>query len=67
MEQGILAAFVGMLGLVLYNFSRTTFVDIPTVLFAAGAFIALRRKVDLTYILAAGAIASILLFGLLLA
>jgi chromate transporter len=67
MEQGILAAFVGMLGLVLYNFSRTTFVDIPTVLFAAGAFIALLKKVDLAYILAAGAIASILLFGLLLA
>ena len=65
-EQGILASFVGMLGLVLYNFGRTTFVDIPSMLFAAGAFIALLKKVDLTYILAAGAIASILLFGFLL-
>ena len=66
MEQGILAAFVGMLGLVLYNFGRTTFVDIPTVLFTAGAFLALLKKVDLSYILLAGAILSIILFGLIL-
>ena len=66
MEQGILAAFVGMLGLVLYNFGRTTFVDIPSVLFAAGAFIALLKKVDLAYILAVGAILSILVFGFLI-
>jgi chromate transporter len=66
MEQGILAAFVGMLGLVLYNFGRTTFVDIPSVLFAAGAFIALLKKVDVAYILAAGAILSILIFGFLI-
>jgi chromate transport protein ChrA len=43
MEQGILAAFVGMLGLVLYNFGRTTFVDIPSILFAVGAFIPLLK------------------------
>jgi chromate transporter len=66
MEQGILAAFVGMLGLVLYNFGRTTFVDIPSVLFAAAAFIALLKKVDLAYILAGGAILSIIIFGLIL-
>jgi len=66
MEQGILAAFVGMLGLVLYNFGRTTFVDIPSVLFTGGAFIALLKKVDLAYILATGAILSILVFGLFL-
>ena len=66
MEQGILAAFVGMLGLVLYNFGRTTFVDIPSILFAVGAFIALLRKIDLSYILLIGAILSVLLFGLLL-
>ncbi|MCX5908426.1 MAG: chromate efflux transporter [Deltaproteobacteria bacterium] len=40
MEQGILASFVGMLGLVLYNFGKTTFVDIPSVIFTLGAFIA---------------------------
>jgi chromate transporter len=66
MEQGILAAFVGMLGLVLYNFGRTTFVDIPSILFAVGAFIALLKKIDLPYILLTGAILSILLFGFLL-
>jgi chromate transporter len=66
MEQGILAAFVGMLGLVLYNFGRTTFVDIPTVLFAAGAFVALLKKVDLLYILLTGAALSILVFGLII-
>ena len=66
MEQGILAAFVGMLGLVLYNFGRTTFVDIPSILFAVGAFIALLKKIDLSYILLIGAILSILTFGVLL-
>ena len=66
MEQGILAAFIGMLGLVLSNFGRTTFVDFPSVAFAATAFIALLKKVDLPYILLTGAILSILVFGLIL-
>jgi chromate transporter len=66
MEQGILASFVGMLGLVLYNFGRTTFVDIPSVIFSTGAFIALLKKIDLSYILVIGAILSILTFGFLL-
>lgn len=66
MEQGILAAFVGMLGLVLSNFGRTTFVDFPSVAFAATAFIALLKKVDLPYILLTGAVLSILVFGLIL-
>ncbi len=66
MEQGILASFIGMLALVLYNFGRTTFVDLPTVVFAGAAFIALLKKVDLAYILLPGAILSVLLFGLLL-
>jgi chromate transporter len=66
MEQGILASFIGMLGLVLYNFGRATFVDIPTILFAAAAFIALLKKIDLAYILLTGAILSLLVFGLLI-
>ena len=66
MEQGILAAFIGMLGLVLSNFGRTTFVDFPSVAFAATAFIALLKKVDLPYILLTGAVLSILVFGLIL-
>ena len=65
MEQGILPSFIGMLALVFYNFGRTTFVDIPTTAFAVAAFMALLKKVDLAYILAAGAILSVLVFGLL--
>ena len=65
-EVGILASFVGMLGLVLYNFGRATFVDIPSVIFTVGAFIALLKKIDLPYILLSGAILSLLLFGFLL-
>ncbi len=64
-EQGILASFVGMLGLVLYNFGRTTFVDIPSVIFTVAAFVSLLKKVDLSYLLLVGAILSILIFGIL--
>ena len=64
-EQGILASFIGMLGLVLYNFGRTTFVDIPSVIFTVAAFVSLLKKVDLSYILLVGAILSILVFGIL--
>jgi hypothetical protein len=62
-QRGILASFVAMLGLVFYNFARTTFVAIPSVIFTAGAFIALMKKVDLAYILAVGAGLSILVFS----
>ena len=65
-EVGILASFVGMLGLVLYNFGRATFVDIPSILFTIGAFIALLKKIELSYILLTGATLSLLLFGFLL-
>jgi hypothetical protein len=51
---------------VLYNFGRTTFVDIPTALLAGAAFVALLKKVDLAYILLIGAVLSVLIFGLLL-
>ena len=63
MEQGILGSFIGMLGLVLYNFGRTTFVDVPSVLFSLGAFMALSKKIDLAYILVTGAILSVIVFG----
>ena len=65
-EQGILASFVGMLGLVLYNFGRTTFVDIPSSLFTVAAFVALLKKIDLSYVLITGSLLSILIFGFLL-
>jgi hypothetical protein len=51
-----------MLGLVFYNFARTT-LGYPSVIFTAGAFIALIKKVDLAYILAVGAGLSILVFS----
>jgi len=65
MEQGILGSFIGMLGLVLYNFGKAAFVDIPSIIFAGAAFLALLKKIDLLYILLSGAILSILIFGLL--
>ncbi|MBI5967041.1 MAG: chromate efflux transporter [Deltaproteobacteria bacterium] len=66
MEQGILAAFIGMLGLVLYTFGRTTFVDIPSVIFTLAAFAALLKKIDLVYILLTAAVLSVLFFGFLM-
>ena len=63
-EQGILGSFIGMLGLVLYNFGRVSFVDIPSVIFTAAAFLALQRKVGLPYILVGGMIASVLIYTL---
>ena len=63
MEQGILGSFIGMIGPVLFNFGRVALVDIPSIIFAATAFIALLKKIDLLYILLSGAILSILIFG----
>ena len=65
MEQGILGSFIGMLGLVLYNFGRAAFVDIPSIIFAGAAFFAILKKISLLYILLSGTILSILVFGLL--
>jgi chromate transporter len=66
MEQGILGSFIGMLALVLFNFGKTSLVDIPRILMAAAAFFAIYRKINLPYILLAGGVVSILLFGFLL-
>ena len=66
MEQGVLGSFIGMLGLVLYNFGRASLVDIPRILLAAAAFLAIYKKVSLSYILLTGGILSILIYGFLL-
>jgi chromate transporter len=66
MEQGVLGSFIGMLALVLYNFGSTSLVDIPRILMAAIAFFAIYKKVGLPYILLAGGILSILIYGLLM-
>ena len=65
MEQGILGSFIGMLALVLYNFGRTSLVDIPRILIATAAFLAIYKKISLPYILLAGGILSILIYGFL--
>ena len=66
MEQGILGSFIGMLALVLYNFGRTSLVDIPRILIATAAFIAIYKKISLPYVLLAGGILSIVIYGFLL-
>lgn len=65
MEQGVLGAFIGMLGLVLFNFGKASLVDIPTILIAGAAFFAIYRKIGLPYILLAGGLVSVLLFHVL--
>ena len=66
MEQGVLGSFIGMLALVLYNFGRTSLADIPRILMAAAAFFAIYKKISLPYILLAGGMLSILIYGFLL-
>ncbi len=65
MEQGVLGSFIGMLALVLFNFGRTSLVDIPSVLIALTAFVAVYKKVSLSYILLSGAFLSLAYWGLL--
>ena len=64
-ERGILASFIAMLGLVLFNFGRTAFVDLPSVILSAATFFALLKKIPLPYILLSGGILSVIIFGLL--
>jgi hypothetical protein len=64
-EQGVLGSFIGMLALVLYNFGRVSLIDIPRILMASAAFVAIYKKIPLPYILLAGAVLSVLFFGFL--
>jgi chromate transporter len=66
MEQGILSAFIGMLAVVLYNFGRTSLVDVPSILIALGAFLALYKEISLPYILLVGGILSMIIWGWLM-
>ena len=65
MEQGVLGSFIGMLALVLFNFGKTSLVDLPRILMASAAFIAIYKKVRLPYILLTGGLLSIIFWGLL--
>jgi chromate transporter len=62
---GILGSFIGMLALVLYNFGKVSLVDIPRILMATVAFVAIYKKINLPYILLTGALFSIVYWGLL--
>jgi hypothetical protein len=54
-----------MICLVLYNFGRASLVDIPRIPMAAAAFFAIYKKVSLSYVLLAGGVLSILIYGFL--
>jgi len=64
-HRRVVGSFIGMLALVLHNFRRTSLVDIPRVLMAAAAFFAIYEKISFPYILLAGGILSILIYGFL--
>jgi len=65
MEQGVLGSFIGMLALVLFNFGKTSLVDLPRILMASAAFVAIYKKISLSYILLAGGMLSVLIYGFL--
>jgi chromate transporter len=53
--RGVLASFVGLLAAVAVNFGMTVSWSIPAVLIAAAAFTALRFKIDILWVVLAGA------------
>jgi chromate transporter len=62
MIDGVVASFVGMLVSILIRFGGVTLTDIPSVLLAAAALIALFLGVDLPIVVAAGMVLSLVLF-----
>lgn len=61
MLRGVLAAFVGLLVFVLYQFARVSLIDWQTWALAAGAFIGLRLNVDLLLIVGVAAVLATLI------
>jgi chromate transporter len=57
--RGVLASFVGLLGAVAFSFGMAISWSIPMVLIVAGAFAALRLKIDILWVVLAGAVISI--------
>jgi chromate transporter len=57
--RGVLASFVGLLGAVTISFSTAVSWSVPMVFIVAGAFLALRLKVDILWVVLAGAAISI--------
>jgi chromate transporter len=62
MIHGIVASFVGMLVSILVRLGSVTLTDIPSVLLAAAAFIAVLAGVDLAIVVVAGMVLSFMLF-----
>jgi chromate transporter len=58
--RGILASFVGLLAAVAVNFGRAVEWTVPAGLLAAAAFAALRLKVDILWVVLAGAAVAVL-------
>jgi chromate transporter len=57
--RGILASFVGLLVAVTINFGVAVLWSVPAVLIAAAAFVALRFKIDILWVVLAGAAVSV--------
>jgi chromate transporter len=57
--RGALASFVGLLGAVTVNFSAAISWTLPMILIVVGAFVALRLKVDILWVVLTGAAVSI--------
>jgi chromate transporter len=57
--RGVLASFVGLLGAVTISFGTAISWSIPMVFIVAGAFVALRLKIDILWVVLAGAAISI--------
>ena len=60
--KGILATFVGLLFYATITFASAVPWDVVRVLLALGALIALIRKIDILYVVLAGAVLSVIIF-----
>jgi len=60
--RGVLASFVGLLAAVAVHFGMAVSWSIPSIAVAAAAFVALRLKVDILWVVMAGGVVSVLCF-----
>jgi chromate transporter len=60
--RGVLASFVGLLAAVAVHFGMAVSWTIPSIAVAAAAFVALRLKVDILWVVMAGGVVSVLCF-----
>jgi chromate transporter len=60
--KGILATFVGLLFYVTIKFVSVVPWDVARILLVSGAFIALIKKIDILYVVLAGALLSVIIF-----